>query len=136
MPENVIPAPPPPAPSGKKILAIEDDRLLLKVYQVKLEREGFEVWNATDGTAAMELVKGAKVPDLVLLDLMLPGMSGFDLLAEIRKSKNWKDVPVIVLSNLGQSSDIARCKELGANDYVVKTDTKIADLVQRIRKFI
>ena len=136
MPENVIPAPPPPAPSGKKILAIEDDRLLLKVYQVKLEREGFEVWNATDGNEAMELVKGAKVPDLVLLDLMLPGMSGFDLLAEIRKSKNWKDVPVIVLSNLGQSSDIARCKELGANDYVVKTDTKIADLVQRIRKFI
>lgn len=122
--------------SEKKIVFIvEDDLFLVKVYRVKFQQEGIEVWEAQDGKEALKFLE-KDPPSLVLLDLMLPGLSGFEVLAEIRKNERWKDVPVIVLSNLGQSQDIERCKALGIKEYIVKADTRINDMVEKVKQYL
>lgn len=118
----------------KNILVIEDDMFLVKAYQVKLEKEGFGVWVATDGKEAIEFLK-KDPPALVLLDLMLPYASGFDILNSIKKQDGWKQVPVIVLSNLGQDQDIERAKALGISEYLVKANTKISDIAAKVKSY-
>lgn len=135
--------PPPPAASapapqtdGKKkpIFVIEDDSFLVKAYQVKFQKENMPVWIATDGNQALTYLD-KEPPGLVMLDLMLPGASGFDVLEAIRKNAKWKDVPVIILSNLSQPQDIDRGKALGAVDYIVKSNMKLGDIIERVKKF-
>jgi DNA-binding response OmpR family regulator len=117
------------------ILVVEDDLFLIRAYQIKFEKEGFEVWVATEGNTALEFLK--KEPaDIVLLDLMLPGVSGFDILIELRKTPKWKDVPVIILTNLGQQQDIDRGKELLVKDYIVKANVKISDVVEKVKGYL
>jgi DNA-binding response OmpR family regulator len=119
----------------KIILVVEDDLFLIRAYQIKFEKEGFEVWVATEGNTAMEFLK--KEPaNIVLLDLMLPGISGFDILEEIRKNTKWKDVPVIILTNLGQQQDINKGKELKVKDYIVKANVKISDVVEKVKGYL
>lgn len=119
----------------KVILVVEDDLFLIRAYQIKFEKEGYEVWVATEGNTALEFLK--KDPaDIVLLDLMLPGVSGFDILIEIRKNPKWKDVPVIILTNLGQQQDIDRGKELNVKEYIVKANVKISDVVEKVREYL
>lgn len=121
--------------SKKNILIVEDDDFILKAYQVKFNNEDFNILVAADGTEALTYLK--KEPaDLVLLDLMLPGVSGFDVLAAIRKDEKWKNVPVIVLSNLGQQNDIKRCQDLGISDYIIKSDSGIKETMERIKKHL
>jgi len=117
------------------VLIIEDDAFLIKIYQVRFRAEGIDVWTATDGSEALSfLVK--EPPNIVLLDLMLPNVSGWDVLIAVRKNDKWKSVPVIILSNLGQPEDIERGKELGATDYIVKANVRINDVVERAKKFL
>lgn len=120
----------------KLILIIEDDDFVVKAYQVKLEKEGFGVLTIMDGNEALSHIKKTAPADLVILDLMLPEISGFDILTEIRKSEKWKKTPVIVMSNLGQEQDIKRCQDLGISDYIIKSDVKISEVVERIKKII
>lgn len=120
----------------KRILIIEDDVFLTKAYQVKFQNEGFEVQVAVDGKEALSLLQNSEPPDVVLLDIMLPGVDGFAVLGEIRKNEKWKKVPVIISSNLGQEKDIGRGKELGAQDYIVKAEVKISDVVDRVKKYL
>lgn len=119
----------------KKVLVIEDDLFLIRAYQIKLEKEGFEVWVATEGTTALNYMQ-KDPPDLVMLDLMLPGISGFDVLENVRKNPKWKDVPVIVLTNLGQEQDKKRVEDLGVKDYIVKANVKIMDVVEKVKSYI
>lgn len=119
----------------KTILIVEDDSFLIKAYQLRFEREDMNVEIAMTGTDALLRLEQAP-PHVVLLDLMLPGVSGFDILAAMRKLPSWKDVPVIILSNLGQPEDIKRTKELGASDYIVKASMRINDVVDVIKKYI
>ena len=119
----------------KTVFVIEDDMLLIKAYQIKFEKEGVTVWTATDGKEAFSYLD-KPCPDVVLLDLLLPGISGFDILTSIRKNDRWKDVPVLVLTNLGQSSDVEKAKALGVTDYLVKANTKINDIVGRVKKYL
>ncbi len=119
----------------KKILVVEDDLFLIRAYQIKLEKEGFEVMVATEGTAAMDYLQ-KDPPDMVMLDLMLPGISGFDVLENIRKNPKWKGVPVIVLTNLGQEQDKKRVEELGVKDYIVKANVKIADVIEKVKGYL
>lgn len=119
----------------KAIFVVEDDVFLVKVYKVKFEDLGVAVWVATDGAEALAFLE-REPPNVVLLDIMLPGMSGFDVLAAMKKNERWKNVPVLILSNLGQEQDLERGKALGAKEYIVKANVKIDEVVERVKKYI
>ncbi|OGM93727.1 hypothetical protein A2524_01330 [Candidatus Wolfebacteria bacterium RIFOXYD12_FULL_48_21] len=119
----------------RTILIIEDDSFLVKAYQLRFEKEDMSVETVTTGTDALARLNQAP-PHVVLLDLMLPGASGFDILAALRKLPAWKNVPVIILSNLGQPEDIKRAKDLGANDYVIKANMRINEVADVVKKYL
>jgi len=120
---------------AKKILMIEDDRFLRKIYRDKLTKAGFEFIEATNGIEGINKVISER-PDLVLLDLILPRKNGFDVLIDMKSNKNTKDIPVIILSNLGQESDIKRGLALGAQDYLVKTEVSLSEVVDKAKEWL
>ncbi len=120
---------------AKKVLIIEDDRLLREMLFRKLEKEGDEVFSVMDGSEAFEKTKEIK-PDVILLDLILPGSNGFEILENVKKEPEFKDTPVIVLSNLGQKSEIDKGLELGAVDYLVKAHFTPIEVTEKVKKFI
>lgn len=122
-------------PSKKKILLIEDDIYLLKIYGNKLRNSNFEVLLATTGEEGLHKILSEK-PDLVLLDLILPGKDGFQVLEEMKKYNLIEKIPVIILSNLGQRPDIKRGLELGAVDYLVKANISLMKVVEKINKYL
>lgn len=115
-----------------KVLLIEDDKYLCRAYKDGLERAGLEIILAYDGVEGLEKIKSEK-PDLILLDLILPDKSGFEVLREVSLDKNLKKIPIVVLSNLGQKSDIQTCRELGAKDYLVKADFTMKDVIKKVK---
>lgn len=121
--------------SKLKVLLIEDDKFLIKLYSDKLIREGFDVSMAVSGEEGLGKVTALK-PDLVLLDVILPQKNGFDILSEIKLNPDTKHIPVVMLTNLGQDSDIKTGLDLGASDYLVKTDFSITKLPEIVRKHI
>lgn len=122
---------------SKKVLIVEDDQLLRSLCSKKLLTEGFTVDTAIDSQEGLEKVKQNK-PDLILLDLVLPGMSGFEVLKIIKSDPDKKiaEIPVIILSNLGQESDIEKGKNLGASDYLIKATTTTDEIVEKIQKIL
>lgn len=116
----------------KKVLVVEDERALSKVIDLKLKSNGIDTLIAGNGLDALDLFD-KKNPDLVLLDLMIPGVDGFTVLNEIRKEKK-SNTPVFILSNLSQSEDRKRVEESGAQKYFVKSDTPISKIVDEIKK--
>ena len=121
--------------SEKIVLIVEDDMFLMKAYELKFQKEGIQVWTTSDGKEALTFLEKPP-PSVVLLDLLLPGVSGFEILAAIRKSENWRSVPVLVLSNLSQAGDLERAKALGVEDYLIKANTKINDIVDKVKKYL
>lgn len=119
----------------KTILIVEDDIFLVKAYQIKLKAEGFDTLLAKDGTEVMDFLK-QEPTDLIILDLMLPGVSGFDVLEIIKKNSKWKNIPVLVVSNLGQEEDMEKVKLMGAKEYIIKSSVKISDIVEKIKKYL
>ena len=120
--------------TGKlKVLVVEDDQFLQKILLLKFAAEGFEVSGAADGEEALKRIL-AEAPNIVLLDLILPKMNGFDVLTEIRTNPQTRQLPVVVLSNLGQEEDIRRARNLGALDFLVKSDVSIQEIVQRVKE--
>lgn len=116
-----------------KILMIEDDTFYLKIYEDQLIRHGFEFIAATNGVEGMHKLMAEK-PDLVLLDLMLPQQNGFEWLEEVKKNEKTKYVEVVVLTNLGQQSDIDTAMALGAADYIVKTNVRMSDVIDKVNR--
>jgi len=112
---------------------IEDDKFLRKIYKNKLSKSGFEFVEAINGIEGLNKVLSEK-PDLVLLDLILPRKNGFDVLIEMKRNRATKKIPVIILSNLGQESDIQRGLSLGAQDYLVKTDISLSEVVNKVKE--
>jgi DNA-binding response OmpR family regulator len=117
------------------ILLVEDDMFLRNLLTTRLGREGFRVAAAHDGIDALEKIRGFR-PNLVLLDLILPRKNGFEVLQEIADDPQLASIPVIIISNLGQESDVARGKALGALDYYVKARLSIDELVAKIREVV
>ena len=115
----------------KKILVVEDDQFLSNAYKLKLTKSGFETVVASDGNEALEVLKEFK-PDMILLDLIMPNLDGFSTLKALKDNSEYKDIPVIVASNLGQKEDIEKAKELGANDFVIKSKVSIEKIVQKV----
>lgn len=118
-----------------KVLLVEDDPFLSNLLKVRLQKENVDVFLARDGEEALKRIEEDK-PSLVLLDLILPKKSGFEILEKISTDPQLKDMPVIILSNLGQTSDIQRGKELGAIEYYVKAKISIDDLVGKVKTFL
>jgi DNA-binding response OmpR family regulator len=117
---------------GFLVLLVEDDKYICKAYKEGLERAGFEVVVAYDGLEALDLVKN-RVPDVILLDIAMPGKNGFEVLEELRMSADTKDVPVVILSNLGQDSDVKKATELGANDYLIKANYPMKEVIEKVK---
>lgn len=117
---------------AKKILIIEDDKFLRELISQKLLKEGYDISAAIDGEKGIKGVKDVK-PDLVLLDLILPGIDGFEVLARIKADAEVSQIPVIILSNLGQKDDIDRGLKMGAIDYLIKAHFTPAEIITKIR---
>jgi two-component system phosphate regulon response regulator PhoB len=119
----------------KKILLVEDDDSLASVYQMRLEAEGFIVKRAANGEEALAAAI-ASAPDLVLLDVMMPKVSGFDVLDIMRNTPETANLKVIMLTALSQESDKQKAKDLGVDDYLVKSQVVISDVVQKVKERI
>jgi len=119
----------------KTILMIEDDSFLRNLYRDKLEAGGFDFIEATSGIEGMNKIINEK-PDLVILDILLPMRSGFDVLEEMNKEGLILEIPVVILSNLKQETDIEEARKLGAKDYFVKAETSFSDVLERIEEVI
>lgn len=117
------------------ILLVEDDEFLSELYATKLTLEGFEVIAATDGKKGLKLAL-EKRPDLVLLDIILPKLDGFEVLKAIKADPTGKDIPVILLTNLSQRDEVNRGLELGAVDYLIKAHFMPSEVVKKIKLVI
>lgn len=115
----------------KKILIVDDDKFLLDMYTFKFSEKGFEVAQALGSVEALNKIKGGLTPDILLLDLVMPVMDGFELLTLIKKDNILPNTKVIILSNLGQPEDIAKGRELGANGYVIKASATPSEVVEK-----
>lgn len=120
---------------GFKILIVEDDNFLRDLLARKLTHEKYNLLVAANGEEALELVKNEH-PSIILLDLILPGMDGFEVLAEIKAAPDTANIPVIILSNLGQESDITKAKKLGADEFLIKSNFSIDEVIAKMRKLI
>ena len=117
------------------VLLVEDDSFLSSVLRMKLEKESFKVVRASDGDEALNfLIEQGVKPDLILLDLILPKKNGFEVLETIRQDPLLEKLPVIIISNLGQPSDIERGKALGVIDYFIKARLSVEELVNKVKK--
>ncbi|MCH7597466.1 response regulator [Patescibacteria group bacterium] len=121
--------------SRRKILLVEDDKFISRAYGDGLKRAGFEVTIATNGKEALEKMSN-EPPQLLLLDLVMPIMNGFEVLEEINLSSIFKKIPIIVLSNLGQESDVKKAKELGAVDYLIKSNLSMKQVIEKVKFYI
>jgi CheY-like chemotaxis protein len=119
------------AESARRVLLAEDDRFLRRAAESRLRQNGFTVLPAVDGEEALKVAR-AERPDLILLDLIMPKLQGFEVLKALKQDPATAPIPVIVLSNLGQDQDLKRAMELGAIAYFIKAHLSLQDLVQRV----
>lgn len=121
-----------PAHTKSKILLVEDDTFLAGMYVTKLTMEHFDVLLANDGEQGLEQAKKQQ-PDLILLDILLPKMNGFDVLRGLKADVKLKTTPVILLTNLGQKSDVQEGLDLGADDYLIKAHFMPSEVVDKVK---
>lgn len=119
----------------KVILIIEDEQILSSLLKHKLSRRGYQCIIINNGRDGFKKIKEIQ-PDLILLDIVMPKMNGFEVLEAKRKVKEIKDIPVVIISNSGQPVEISRAQELGAEDWIVKTDFNPEEVVKKIEKIL
>ncbi len=120
----------------KKILIVEDDRFLRELISKKLNaEEEYNIVQAVDGESAIEKIKEEQ-PDLVLLDLILPGIDGFEVLSKVKNDPELMKTPVVILSNLGQKEEVNKGLELGAIDFLVKAHFTPGEIIKKVKKFL
>ncbi len=124
------------ANENKSVVLVEDDTFISGMYQTKLASLGFTVEVKEDGEAAWERLAQDPLPDLVLLDIVLPKKDGFEILEGLRKEDRTKNLPVILLTNLGQKPDVERGIKLGADDYIIKAHFTPSEVVEKIKKVL
>jgi two-component system phosphate regulon response regulator PhoB len=124
-----------PGAHQKRILFVEDDDALASVYLVRLQAEGFEVRRVANGEDALAAAISFK-PDLVLLDVMMPKVSGFDVLDILRNTPETANLKIVMLTALSQESDKKRAQDLGVDEYLVKSQVVIGDVIERIKRHL
>lgn len=117
---------------AKTILLVEDDEMLHTMYTQKFTKEGYEVFSAYNGQEGLDLAQ-KNHPDVILLDIIMPKMDGFVALKKLKKDEGTANIPVILLTNLGQDEDIRRGKELGATDYFIKANHTPQEVVEKVK---
>lgn len=122
-------------PGGKKLLIVEDDKMIGSMYKTKLEQEGYIVLVADDGAQGLEMALQEK-PDLIMLDVIMPQLDGFSVLQQLRENSSMKRTPIILLTNLGTDEDKAKGEKLGATDYWVKANLTPGQVSEQIKKYI
>lgn len=118
-----------------KVLVVEDDIFLAGIYSKKFSNEGYDTMVVSDGKKALSVIKQKK-PDIVLLDVMLPVMDGFEVLRNIKRDRSIKNIPIILLTNLSDQCGIKKGYDLGIKDYVIKSFFTPGEVVEKIRKYI
>jgi len=118
-----------------RVLIVEDDQMIASMYKTKFEADGFECLMASDGPKGLEMAKKEK-PDLVMLDVMLPQLDGFSILKEIKGDSKTKNIPVIMLTNLGTEEDKTKGQKMGAIDYLVKASLTPAEISKKIKEYL
>jgi DNA-binding response OmpR family regulator len=121
--------------SGKKVLWVEDDKLIGSILEKKFISSGFDLFHAHNGEEAMNHLKD-HVPDIIILDLMLPGMDGFEILQKVRMDQKLKSVPAMILSNLSKPSDLEKAKILGASKFLVKASSSLDKIVDEVKAIV
>ena len=117
---------------AKKILLVEDEEIIIDLLVKKLRDEGYEVHVARDGVEGLEKMKDVK-PDVVLLDIIMPKMGGFEVMEEMKGDPDLKDFPIIIISNSGQPIELDRAKELGARDWLIKTEFDPREVIEKVK---
>lgn len=120
---------------AKKILLIEDEQLMIELLERRLIQEGYDVAVAKDGVEGLEKTKEAK-PDLILLDIIMPRMGGFEVMEKMNEDEELKKIPIIVISNSGQPVELDRAKRLGAKDWLIKTEFDPQEVIDKVIKQI
>jgi len=120
---------------AKKILLIEDEEIMIDLLQRKITQEGYEIRVARNGEEGLAAMKEKK-PDLVLLDIIMPKMEGFEVMEHMQADKDLKKIPVIVISNSGQPVEIDRAQKMGARDWLIKTEFDPQEVIEKIKKQI
>ncbi|MFA4998989.1 MAG: response regulator [Candidatus Paceibacterota bacterium] len=118
-----------------RVLIVEDEEFLIRALEDNLVADGYAVDIAKNGEEAVRKIRKKK-PDLILLDILMPGSDGFYVIKEIKRSPIWKSIPVIVLSNLGEDTAIKRALEVGADDYFVKSQHPIQEVIKRVEDYL
>jgi len=119
----------------KKIMIVEDDSFVMDIYQTKLSQEGYEVLPAENGAEAIKKLE-KEIPDLILLDIIMPYVDGLQVLRKIKADEKLKDIPVILLTNLSQKENINEGLGLGADDYLIKSHFTPSEVLEKIKKYI
>lgn len=119
----------------KKILLIEDEEIMVNLLQRKLGQEGYEVSVARDGEEGIKAIKQI-MPDLVLLDIIMPKKSGFEVMEEVKKDAKLSQIPVVIISNSGQPVELDRAKDLGVKDWLIKTNFDPKEVIDKVIKQI
>ena len=120
-----------PSPKRRTLLLIEDNPLLVGMYQAAFAEHGVAALMATDGETGIALAAEHQ-PDLIVLDLLMPGMSGFDVIAALQRSPKTKDIRIVVLTVVTDDAAREKCKALGVADYLIKPDLRLAEIVERV----
>ncbi|HCM38175.1 MAG: Two-component response regulator [Candidatus Gottesmanbacteria bacterium GW2011_GWB1_43_11] len=118
-----------------KILFVEDDPLIVKIYTTRLKADGYEVFSADNGEAGLKLAE-ENLPDLIVLDIMMPKMDGFAVLERLRAHPQMQKTPIILYSNLAHEDEITRAKTLGATEFIVKANLSPTEMVEKIKQYL
>jgi CheY-like chemotaxis protein len=122
------------AEQSKKILIVDDDTFLLNMYSLKFSNQGYEVTTVQNGNDALKKIKEGYVPDIILLDVIMPGLDGLELLAEIRKEKLVPQATIVMLTNQSDNNDIEKAKSLSVNGYIVKATTIPSEVITEVTR--
>ncbi|MEN9604938.1 MAG: hypothetical protein RJB39_623 [Candidatus Parcubacteria bacterium] len=120
-------------PSDTKVMIVDDDHFILNMYKIKFEHAGFDIKTAANGQEALDIAHTGYVPHVLLVDILMPVMGGIEFLQHIREEKLFEHVPIIVLSNQSQSTDISEAMKLGVKSYIVKATTVPSEIVEEIK---
>ena len=119
----------------KKIMVVEDDVFVMDIYHTKLEQEGFQVIEAANGLEAIKKLEEV-IPDVMLLDILMPYMDGLEVLEKIKADDRFKNIPVVLLTNLSQKEEVNKGLKLGANDYLIKSHFTPSEVLDKIKNFL
>ena len=118
-----------------KVLLVEDDKMIIDMYTLKFNQEGYDIVQAENGKDGLALAK-KNITDIILLDIILPQMDGFTVLKELKADDSTKNIPVVLLTNLGQDGDVKKGLELGAKDYLIKANFTPSQVVDKVKSVL